>query len=56
MYFKLSEVQIFLLLVFHKFLEPNINFTAETDSNISTVLLVPINRKHRDSIALHIWI
>ena len=44
----LSEVLI-LLLVFHKFLEPNRHFTVEIDSKILTVLSVPINRKHRDS-------
>ena len=49
MLFMLSEVLIFLLLVLHKFLEPNRHFTVETDANILTVLSVPINRKHWDS-------
>ena len=48
----LSEGLIFFLSpVFHKFLEPNRHFTVEIDSNILTVLSVPINRKHRDSTA-----
>jgi len=48
MFFMLSEVLI-LLLVFHKFLEPNRHFTMEIHSKILTVLSVPINHKHRDS-------
>lgn len=49
MLFMLSEILIFLLLVFRMFLEPKRHFRVETDSNILTVLPVPINCKHRDS-------
>ena len=34
----------FLLLVLHNFLEPNINFSSETGSDVVTVLSVSFNR------------
>lgn len=45
---------IFLLLVCQKFLEPNRHFTLKTDSDVVTVVLVPVNHRHQDA-GVSVW-
>lgn len=54
MYLKLPKWFVFLLLVFHKFLQPNMWFTLQTDSDIHDSFL-NLSHRHQDNCSSWSW-